>query len=359
MKLILIDGFYMGRGRGVGNYIENLVLSLSKLPSSDVDIVVVCAGGVPDIAGQESPVRFLRMPRLPFPLWENLLIPLISAWLRPDIIHFPANSSSFLPVSGRRLVTIHDTIFLHSKDVVPHSRVLRQRIGRIYLALNARLLAARYERILTVSHYSKMDIQRVLGVIPERIAVLHEGPGLTFSSCDIPLKSRKIILHFASRDPRKNTQRVIDAFCLSKASRSGYTLHLIGSSFPLDEMPSEIQGEVRVHKFLPVDQLQALVDRTYLLLYPSLYEGFGMPIVEFQRLGIPVVTSNTSACAEVGASGSVLVDPENVNDIARGIDAVCNDYVFGDLLGKAALENALRFQWDNCAKGVLKEYASI
>jgi glycosyltransferase involved in cell wall biosynthesis len=359
LKLVLIDGFYLGRGRGVGNYIENLIRKFAEFSNSDIRIVVACTREAPNLVSKGGGVQLLRLPSLPFPLWENLLIPLVSAWIRPDVIHFPANSSSFLPVSGRRMVTIHDTIFLHPNDVVPQSLVLRQRIGRIYLGMNTRLLSKFYKRILTVSECSKRDIQSALGVIPESVAVIYEGPGLTFKPCNIQLKSRRIILHFASRDPRKNTERCIEAFRMSQASRLGFTLHLVGSGFSLDRIPSEIQGSVQVHEFLPVSQLQNLVDNTYLLLYPSLYEGFGMPIVEFQRLGIPVVTSSTSACSEVGATGSILINPENVVEIARGIDALCSNYALAADISEAALTNSLRFQWYDCARAVLKEYATI
>lgn len=357
MRLVLIDGFYFGKGRGVGNYIENLLSRFSDLQSSEVSIVVVCTKDALGLIPEREHVKLLCLPRLPFPLWENILIPAISAWLRPDVIHFPANTSPLIPVWGRRMVTIHDTIFLHSHEVVPHSRVLRQRIGRIYLGINTRLLANRYQRILTVSECSKRDIQTALEVINERVTVIYEGPGILFKNVEVPLKSRKIILHFASRDPRKNTQRAIEAFQMSKASRSGFTLHLVGGAF--NKIPIELQSSVKVHEFLPVSELQSLVDNTFMLLYPSLYEGFGMPIVEFQRLGIPVVTSNTSACFEVGAKGSILVDPENVADITRGIDALCNDEVLASVTGEAALENSLNFQWDECAKAVLKEYVKI
>ncbi len=358
MKLVLIDGFYLGQGRGIGNYIENLVVRFSQLQSSEILIVVACTYDAPDLMPEGGRVKLLRLPRLPFPIWENFLLPIVSAWIRPDVIHFPANSSPFFPVSGRRIVTIHDTIFLHSDDVVPQSWVLRQRIGRLYLSINARMLAKRYHRILTVSECSKRDIQNALGVIPERVAVIYEGPGITFKRGNVPFNSRRIILHFASRDPRKNTLRVIDAFHMSQASRSGFTLHLVGSGFTLNRIPSEIQRSVQIHEFLPVNQLQTLVDNTYLLLYPSLYEGFGMPIVEFQRLGIPVVTSNTSACLEVGATGSILVNPENVVDITRGIDALCSNYALAAVIAEAAVSNSHRFQWNDCARRILREYVT-
>jgi glycosyltransferase involved in cell wall biosynthesis len=359
MKLILIDGFYLGKGRGVGNYIKNLVSRISEVESTEINIVIACTDDALNMISEEGVVKLWRFPRLPFPIWENLLIPMLSAWLRPDVIHFPANTSPFLPISGRRMVTIHDTIFLHSHDVVPQSNVLRQRIGRLYLALNTRLLARYYKRILTVSECSKRDIQSALGVSSDRVKVIYEGPGITFTVGNVPLKSRKILLHFASRDPRKNTQRVIEAFQMSQASRSGFTLHLVGSGFSLSRIPSEIQSSVHIHEFLPVSKLQKLVDNTFLLLYPSLYEGFGMPIVEFQRLGIPVVTSNSSACAEVGANGSILVNPKNIADITRGIDALCNNDALAGVIAEAAFANSHNFQWDECAKAVLKEYVTI
>lgn len=358
MKTVLIDGFYLGRGRGVGNYVENLIRNFAERPLVDLRIVVASTVDCPDVMQEDSSVTILRLPRVPFPFWENIVMPLISLRIRPDLIHFPANSSPLLPVYGRRMVTLHDTIFLHPQSVVPQAQVFYQRLGRLYLSFNARMLAHRYTRILTVSECSKNDIISTLDVPSESIAVVYEGPGLSFAACNTSISTRKGILLFGSTDPRKNTKRAIAAFLASKASANGYFLNVVGSGYSVEDHSNDHLSAIRLHGFLSVERLQSLVDETCLLLYPSLYEGFGMPIVEFQRLGIPVLTSSTSACGEIGAQGCIMVDPKNLQAIADGIDSVCFDDNFAAVLSFASIKNSRRFLWKNCAEMVLREYAT-
>lgn len=356
MKVILIDGFYLGKGRGIANYIENVLSAINDMEIPDIRIVVACTRDASDKFYSDGAVHLLRLPKVPFPLWENLVLPLVSVLVRPDIFHFPANSSSFLPVVGRRVVTVHDTIFMQKNDVVPTSQVLRQRLGRWYLSWNARLLAKKYTSILTVSNFSKSDIIKHMKVSSDIVTVSSEGPGLVFNKSKIPLLHRRNIIHFASKDPRKNTERVIHAFCESRALNLGFTLHLVGFEGNEYFIPHDVRHAVKLHSFLSFDELQRLVDNTFLLLYPSLYEGFGMPIVEFQKVGIPVITSNSSACAEVGSAGCVLVDPLDISMMARNIDLLCTDNKFTAELSVLAEENASKYQWVSCANEVLATY---
>jgi glycosyltransferase involved in cell wall biosynthesis len=356
MKTILIDGFYLGRGRGVGNYIENLLNELRYLISSELRVVVVCRRDA--VSNRESVpnLTLFYVPAFPFPVWENFLIPALSWFFKADKVHSPSNSSPLPPVHGRRLVTVHDTIFCHPESLVPRSRVLRQRVGRWYLRFNAYFNSGRYSKVMTVSNASKRDIASLLCVPIEKISVVYEGPGIIFNESPKLLANRRVVIHFASNDPRKNTGRCIDAFQRSGIWRYGYMLHLIGGVKLGLRIPDAIRGSVVCHQFLPLAELQRIVDEASVLLYPSLYEGFGMPIVEFQRVGVPVITSVTSACGEIAGDGAVLVDPASIEDISDGLTRLCGDSIFAESVSRRAKINAARFSWERCARAVIEEY---
>lgn len=356
MKTVLIDGFYLGRGRGVGNYIENLLNELGQLTPPDLRIVVVCRRGAAINREGFPNLKLLHAAALPFPFWENLTIPVFSWFLKADVVHSPSNSSPLLPVHGRRLVTVHDTIFCHPESMVPRSRVFRQRVGRWYLRFNSYFNARRYSKVLTVSNASKRDIASILCVPTESISVVYEAPGVVFNEGPQSLPNRRAVVHFASNDPRKNTARCIEAFYLSGIWRDGYVLHLVGGAKLGLRIPEAIRGSVVCHQFLPVAELQRIVDEAFVLLYPSLYEGFGMPIVEFQRVGVPVITSLTSACGEIAGQGAVLVDPESVEDICGGLTRLYLDGVFAESVSRQGKINAARFSWERCALAVIREY---
>jgi len=356
MKTVLIDGFYLGRGRGVGNYIENLLNELHHLMPMDLRIVVVCRRGAAINRENFLNLKLLHAAPLPFPFWENLIIPFLSWRLGADVVHSPSNSSPLLPVHGRRLVTVHDTIFCHPQSLVPRSRILRQRVGRWYLRFNLYFNSRRYSKVLTVSNASKRDIASILRVPMGSISVVYEAPGLVFNEGPQLLINRRAVVHFASNDPRKNTARCIDAFQLSGIWRDGYVLHLVGGAKLELRIPDAIRDSVVCHQFLPLADLQSVVGEAFVLLYPSLYEGFGMPIVEFQRIGVPVITSSTSACGEIAGEGAVLVDPESIEDICDGLTRLCNDGEFAESVSRRGKSNAARFSWERCARAVIREY---
>jgi len=358
-RKILVDGFYLGRGRGVGNYLTNVLRAADALTIEGMHVIVVVPETHRTTELRNPNIRTIKVPAVPFPIWENVVMPIANVLLRPDVTHFPANSSSMTPLFGKRIVTIHDMMFHKKAQLIPTSPVFRQRIGRKYLECNVTTLARRYAQIITVSQSSKDDIAQYLPVAPENIQVHYEGPGLEFDEPRLALEQRTGLLHFASRDPRKNTMLVIQAYAKSIAPARGFVLHLVGHGFTADDIPPEARDSVRIHGFASQEELQQIVNQTRVLLYPSRYEGFGMPIVECQRIGIPVITSNGSACAEVGASGTLLVNPSSTNELIHAINTLCTEASILSNLAIQSKMNAGRFNWERCAQQLLDTYEKV
>jgi glycosyltransferase involved in cell wall biosynthesis len=358
--VIIIDGFHAGTGRGVGNYVDNLLCQLDSLPKIAQQIIVVVRRKQRHKIPLVPNLKVLVFPSLPFPLWENILIPILCWILRPSILHSPCNSGPLVPVFTKRFLTLHDIIFMHGPDkVIPPSN-LYQRIGRLYLRFNLKILCRVYDHIFTVSDFSRSEIVNLLPIDPSRVTRIYEGAGTKFQ---IDLKAddeKKIVLHFGSDDPRKNTIRSVEAFLGSELPKYGYKLVVVGScnvSRIASSVDIQVEKFVEFRGFVSVEDLRDLSVRSLCLLYCSTYEGFGMPIVEFQEIGVPVITSRTTSCAEICGDGGILVDPVDTASIVNALNEIhFNETLRADVIAKGKI-NSAKFSWEKCVVELASYYA--
>ncbi len=170
--------------------------------------------------------------------------------------------------------------------------------------------------------------------------------------------SEPYVLVTGTLEPRKNLPRLIDAFAgLSEAERGGRALVLAGAGgWETDATFASVRRHsalVRAIGFVPDDDLPALVRRAELFCYPSLYEGFGIPVLEAMQSGTPVLTSGRSSMPEVGGDAAVYVDPFDVADIRRGLASLLGDPALRERCAAAGVVRARSFSWDECAARVL------
>ena len=355
-KKILIDGFHYGTGRGIGNYIKNLLENYQVSSGLNVSIVIrkkyYVERQIPNGIG------VFVLPNLAFPVWENLLIPFL-CWLRkPDLLHSPANTSPLLPVFAKRVVTIHDLIFMNEGKIIGKPTNWYQRLGRAYMALNVRMLIRFVDKVVTISDFSRNEIIEKFHLRNEKVTRVYEGAGTSFV---IPRSEelKNNLIHFGSIDPRKNTQMVIKAFLKSNLTCEGITLSVLGLS---EKGASQIKSNltdmlgVNFYPFLEKRKIEELLCRTLCLVYPSKYEGFGMPIVEFQQAGIPVITSNGTSCSEICGAGGILVDPLSIDEISNAIIKIYKERDFANKLIHSGYQNAERFSWKCCAEETVEVY---
>lgn len=357
--MILIDGFHSGTGRGVGNYLDNILREFDQNDEVNKKIILLVRRGKDSENLTLKNIKVIRAPKFPFPIWENILIPLYCWALRPTILHSPCNSGPLLPTFTKRILTLHDVIFLHDKQKVEPSKDLYQRIGRIYLKINVRLLANFYYKILTVSDFSRHEIISELNVSPEKVFRIYEGSGSSLFTEKKKRTSEKYIIHFGSDDPRKNTLSTIAAFKKSLIALNGFRLKVVGdcnvNSIKKALNDYELNG-VDFLGFISKDQLKEIANNSFCLCYCSTYEGFGMPIIEFQEIGIPVITSNKTSCKEICGEGGILVDPFSTNSITRALDSLYRSKGLKEDLVHAGYENIRRFSWKDCAQEIKMHY---
>jgi glycosyltransferase involved in cell wall biosynthesis len=237
-------------------------------------------------------------------------------------------------------------------------------------------------RIFAVSKFTKSEIEKLFGIAPEQIEVVYNAIDERFLHGHATEADRLFLaqryqvnypfLLYAGRiSPHKNVVRIIEAFSALKAELDkegkypGLKLIIIGDE--LSKHPDlrrtvirgGVQNDVRFLGFIPIDVLRIFYDAAKIFVFPSLYEGFGLPPLEAMAHGTPVLASNTSSLPEVVGNAAVLVNPENVFEIMRALHRVLLDQALREKLKRRCYEQAKKFSWDVSARQILAAYAQV
>jgi glycosyltransferase involved in cell wall biosynthesis len=369
------------QGAGIGRYTRALIGALLRLDQEN-RYTLLYAQGLPGRPApfldhvsrlrQEHPqVRLRPLPlsdRYLAILWQRLRLPVpVEAFCgRLDLFHSP---DFVLPpqLGGRRILTVHDLAYL----VYPECAV--PSLGW-YLHRAVPRSIARADLILADSASTRQDVIQRLAVAPERVAVLYLGvepgyqpladrAGLEAVRARYDLPAR-FLLTVGTIEPRKNLPRLIAALADMPAVQR---LPLVVAGKPgwlYDETLAAVerlglQGAVRFLGFVPEQDLPALYNLALALIYPSLYEGFGLPPLEAMACGTPVLTSDVSSMREVVGEAAVLVDPLDVATIRQGMQALTEDEALRTRLRAAGLERARAFTWEKAARELLEKISEV
>ena len=300
--------------------------------------------------------RIISFPRL----WTHIRLATEVALHLPDILFVPAH---VLPITHPRrcVVTIHDLGYLYFPEAHP-------RVQRLYLNLSTRWNAQASTRVVADSQATKDDLVRHYGTSPDKIVVAHPGVEPTLRRAEDAqhmqaVKSRyrvegEYLLYLGTLQPRKNLVRMIDAFARSSARE--ITLVIAGKKGWLyDDLARQIERSglsrrVIFTGYVPGEDKAALLSGATALIFPSLYEGFGFPVLEAMACGTPVICSNTSSLPETAGDAALLVDPLDVDAIASAIDRMASDSALRWKLIARGYLQAGKFTWQACAKKILE-----
>ncbi|HEY3170893.1 MAG TPA: glycosyltransferase family 1 protein, partial [Thermoanaerobaculia bacterium] len=258
-----------------------------------------------------------------------------------------------------------------------YPQFLPNRAALIYARVMIRRALSRADRIITVSYNSKRDLVDYFGISPSRVEVIYNGVSPEFRTglpdderARVARKygiTRPYLLFLGGEKPHKNVQNVVRAFAEARRSRPDLP-HVLALAGPMPKNSARIDALIRALDvgsaiarpgLIDEEDLPGLFSGADVLLYPTLYEGFGLPVVEAMACGTPVLTSSTSALQEIAGGYSYLVDPLDVDAIARGILALTtNPKVRADFV-ELGRKRALDFSWDKAAERTLEVYAEV
>lgn len=366
-----IDAHAIGAQQG-GNetYIRNLIIALAELDQENQYTLYFSVAQAAEAWRNRYGNFDVRLLPPPTPLVRVPLALALELRRRPvDVLHVQYTSPPFCraPV----VTTIHDLAFEHLPETFT-------RRGKAQLRLTVRRTARHAAQILTVSEFSRQDIITTYRLPPDRITVTHNGceaqftphPASNREAETIKQKfgiTRDYLLALGSVQPRKNLVRLLRSYAMLREQQPNFQLQLVivGRQLWLyREVLREIKqqsfaADVIVTGYASDEDLPALYRSAVALVYPSLFEGFGLPPLEAMACGTPVITSNSSSLPEVVGNAALLVNPYDEADLAQAIWKLANDVTLRAQLRQAGIQQARQFTWPAAAEKTLAIYRAI
>jgi glycosyltransferase involved in cell wall biosynthesis len=378
---IAINGYFLQQtATGSGEHLYYLLEGLGRVDQSG-NYLVLCPRltrsrilRVPPI-GPNFEIREIRGTsarlgaRLGKLWWEQVTLKRQCEAEKVDLLHSPYFASPLSP-NVPTVVTVHDVIPL----------ILPAYGSAVHTRLYMRLVSAAARRaraIITVSGTSKKDIARVLGIPEDRIHVVYNAVDRALH----PVDDQRILtgvreahgivddflLYFGGFDIRKNVERIIRAYHLARSSFDrpwqlviAGAMHLVGHPLYPDPRPViqelGLQGQVVVTGRISEEEKPLLYSAATAFIFPSLYEGFGLPVLEAMACGTPVITSNLSSLPEVAGDAALLVEPSSVEDMAQAMTRLMNDAALREELRGRGLRRVRQFDWEASAARTLDIY---
>ncbi len=324
-----------------------------------------------------SNFKIVEIPGGSYPMWEQYKLPKVAKEFECDLLHCTSNTaplSTELPL----VTTLHDIIYMEESVIkqLTSSASLYQKFGNLYRRLIVSQVVKKSNRLITVSNYEKRNITNYFNLNNEDLQAIHNGVNQNFTTqikedhlANVKTKYKlplRYLLHIANKDPRKNTKGTLLAYKdFIKENGTEYKLVVLGcKDADLKTMLDEI-GAVDLYEhifltgYVSDEDLPAIYHLAQLFLFPSLREGFGIPIIEAMACGIPVITSNTSSMPEVAGDAAHLVNPNSTEEITKGIIKILSDVNYKNELIRRGLEQYKLFSWESMAEQVLELYKQL
>ncbi len=384
MSLRIVIDVRRIRDFGIGTYIRNLIQALATEDPYNRYTLVISPADLRDLPPLPENFAVATYGRSDRDFADHLAFPAFLRQIPADLYHIPVNA---VPLLMRKpyVVTIHDMASLLFNPQPGFRNQLRQfRFRRGLL---------RADRVIAVSAATRRDAENLMGVPPDRIRLVYSAPNPEFfkrrhvadaraAGPDTSALERKrileryqihypFLLYAGAIRPQKNIPRLVEAFAIARTSLASHPeykdlrLIIIGDeitrypSVRQAVMQSRVEDVVRFLGFVPFDTMRVFYETAAAFVFPSLYEGFGLPPLEAMASGTPVITSTASSLPEVVGDAAMLVNPENVFDIARGIKEVLLDPTLRAGLVEAGRTHAAKYSWKHTAQQVLEIYREI
>jgi glycosyltransferase involved in cell wall biosynthesis len=369
---------------GIGTYIRNLLIALSAIDSKNHYFLTVLPDDIQELPGLGPNFELVAYHHQDSEKIDHIAFPMFVKKLAPDLVHFPLNQIPFL-MQKPYVVTIHDL----SSLLFGEGSGMRENL-RLY-GFRRGLLRA--DCVIAVSEATRRDVEHMLGVPAARIRQVYSAPDPKFLDQHPPSAARAagpnvwemekkrlleryqinypFLLYSGRIRPHKNIPRLVEAFAVLRGELENHPVYgdlrliIIGDEISRHPevrrtvIQTRMEHCVRFLGFVPFDTLKVFYTAASVFIFPSLYEGFGLPPLEAMASGTPVVTSNASSLSEAVAEAAMIINPENVFDMARGIREVLLDEALRAELIASGFKQVKQFSWHRTATEVLAVYNEV
>lgn len=294
-------------------------------------------------------------------LWEQTVQPIVLRRIKADLVHAPVFVGPLIAPCPM-VITIHDLSFIRFPQLFPS-------VNRLYLRIMTQLSARRARRLIAVSEHAASESVCLLDVPRDRIDVVYHGvdprfrplpPDQVAAFRDQHSLPERFVLFVGTLEPRKNLVRLVEAFARVRDGQTKLVL-VGGKGWLYDDLFAQVESlglneEVIFAGYVRSEELPLWYNAASALAYPSLYEGFGLPVLEAQACGTPVLTSNVSSLPEAGGEAALLVPPRDVAAIAEALNRLLMEAALRDELRERGLAHAEAFSWPSTARETVRVY---
>lgn len=375
---IFIDGYEANvlQRLGSSQVAFELIRNLEKIDRQNDYTILLPTPPLDDLPKERSGWKYRVLS--PKRLWTRIALPLAlyTAGEKPDVFFSPTHYiPRFVPRGIKKIVTIFDLSFMHFPEMFTKKDLWQLKNWTKFSIENA-------DQIITISNFSKNDIIKQFKYDKEKIAVAYPGydeKEFRVQKSEFRIKAIKkkyklgesYIIYIGTIQPRKNLVRLMEAFAKVANKKNDLELVLVGKTegegrqgWMYEETlktPARlgIEGNVKFVGFLPTDELSILLSGAVAFIQPSLWEGFGIPVVEAMASGTPVIVSNVSSLPEVVGKASLLIDPYSVDQIEQAIRTIISDKKLQQRYSKEGTLQAKKFSWEKMTREVLKVFEKV
>jgi glycosyltransferase involved in cell wall biosynthesis len=361
---------------GLATYIRNVVRTLGRVDSVNEYLLLGAAARFEEVGSLPENFHFLPLQNPEGTFATYLEMQRVVNAHAVDLVHVPHTFWRPLFIRAPYVITVHDLL-----DYMYRART-NNGMRRAFHSYMTQRVMDKSARIFAVSNFTKRDVARHFNVPPSKIEVVYNALDESFQRGHSTLAEQEMVrgryqvdspfLLYAGRiSPHKNVARTIEAFSALKAALAkegaypDLKLIIIGDEVSKNPdirravIRSGMQHDVRFLGYVSIDVLRIFFDMAKVFVFPSLYEGFGLPPLEAMAHGTPVVASNTSALPEVVGNAALLVNPENVFEISRAMHRMLTDQPLRERMKAAGIEQARRFSWETSVRRMVAVYEEV
>lgn len=366
--------------RGVGRYIANLIKSLLEIDKENKYFIYLSENSILYDYFDSKNCFFKRLNTSNGFLYEQIYLPKAAQNDAVDVLHCTDNTIPFLYpfYKGKMLVTIHDTMYIRDLKLSILKPTLKQMAIDKYKKIGVPVSARKADMIITVSNYSKSDIMNNIKIDEKKIRVINEGVDRKFKVINnkgiisrVMQKysiTKTYILTSGASDIRKNTIRAIEAFNIFN-NLTEYKYQLVITSVNPRELETtnitqkikelNLEKYVVLTGYIPDDDLVMLYNGALFFLFPSIWEGFGLQVLEAFACGLPVIASKNTSITEVAGDAALYIDPFSIEDMVHGMMEMEKSESKKQMLIAKGFKQAEKFSWIKTAEETLKVYMEL